>query len=152
MNIFIKHCNGQNGHFTRFWHQNVVSRIYAHLSVIRQQMSAFCPFRGGVAESGQCLLFLPFFLDESFPYLSSPGSFLDRHCFPCRIPLQTTQGERKIITSELKSFNLNMVHICIWNMFLAGVFPHKDLPPKHWREGPGTCKAIIICCVPWFRF
>ena len=67
MNIFIKHCNGQNGHFTRFWHQNVVSRIYAHLSVIRQQMSAFCPFRGGVAESRQCLLFLPFFLDESFP-------------------------------------------------------------------------------------
>ena len=24
-----------------------------------------------------------------------PGSFLDRHCFPCRVPLQTTQGEKK---------------------------------------------------------
>ena len=37
MNIFIKHCNGQNGHFTRFWHHHVASRIYALLSVIRQQ-------------------------------------------------------------------------------------------------------------------
>ena len=33
------------------------SRIYAHLSVIRQQMSAFYPFRGGVTQSGHCPLF-----------------------------------------------------------------------------------------------
>ena len=31
----------------RFWRQNVASRIYALLSVIRQQMFAFYPFRGG---------------------------------------------------------------------------------------------------------
>ena len=49
MNIFIKH-NGQIGHFARF----VASRIYALLSVIRQQMSAFDLFRreGGIAQSG----------------------------------------------------------------------------------------------------
>ena len=58
MNIFIKHCNGQNGHFTRFWHQHVASRIYALLSVIRQQMSPFDRLGGGGgAQSGQCPLF-----------------------------------------------------------------------------------------------
>ena len=45
----------------------VASRIYALLSVIRQQMSPFDPFRGGVAQRGQCPLFLPFFLLEGFP-------------------------------------------------------------------------------------
>ena len=30
-----------------------------------------------------------------------------------------------------------MVHENV-NLCLAGVFPHQDLPPKHWREGPGT--------------
>ena len=34
-------------HFTRFWYQHVASRIYALLSVIRQQMSPFDPFRVG---------------------------------------------------------------------------------------------------------
>ena len=52
MNIFIKHCNGQNGHFTRFWRQNVARRIYALLSVIRQRMSPFDPFRGGGRQKG----------------------------------------------------------------------------------------------------
>ena len=59
MNIFIKRYNGQNGgHFTRFRHQNIASRIYALLSVIRQQMSAFDPFRGG--EVSQSMLFYRF--------------------------------------------------------------------------------------------
>ena len=40
----------------------VASRIYALLSVIRQQMSPFDPFRGGGdCPKGQCPLFLPFF-------------------------------------------------------------------------------------------
>ena len=42
--------------------KNVASPIYALLSVIRQQMSPFDPFRGGgVAKRGQCPLYLPFF-------------------------------------------------------------------------------------------
>ena len=45
---------------TTIW---VASPIYALLSVIRQQMSPFDPFRGGVAKRGQCPLFLPFFLN-----------------------------------------------------------------------------------------
>ena len=49
---------------TTIW---VASPIYALLSVIRQQMSPFDPFRGGVAKRGQCPLFLPFFFHESFP-------------------------------------------------------------------------------------
>ena len=47
-------------HFPHFCHQNVASCIYALLSVIRQQMSAFDPFRGGVAQSGQCPFFTVF--------------------------------------------------------------------------------------------
>ena len=49
------------GNFTCFWHQNVASRIYALLLVIRQQMSPFDPFRGGGAQRGQCPLFYRFF-------------------------------------------------------------------------------------------
>ena len=49
---------------TTIW---VASPIYALLSVIRQQMSPFDPFRGGVAKRGQCPLFLQFLLNESFP-------------------------------------------------------------------------------------
>ena len=52
----------------RFWHQNVASRIYALLSVIRRQMTAFVLFGGG----------LPFFLKESFPYLAFKR--FEKHC------------------------------------------------------------------------
>ena len=46
----------------------VASRIYALLSVIRQQMSPFDPFRGGGCPKGTMSLFLPFF------YLRAPLS------------------------------------------------------------------------------
>ena len=45
----------------------VASRIYALLSVIRQQMSPFDPFRGGGCPKGTMSPFLPFFLCEGFP-------------------------------------------------------------------------------------
>ena len=41
-------------------------------------------------------------------YLYFPGSFPYRHCFPCRVSLQTTQGEN---TSLAGVYNLKMVHI-----------------------------------------
>ena len=64
MNIFLKRYNGQNGHFMRFWHQNVASRIYALLSVIRQQMSTFDPFRGGSPKVDNVTFFYRFFIGE----------------------------------------------------------------------------------------
>ena len=54
----------KNGNFMHFWHQNVASRNYALLSVIRQQMSPFDPFRGGFAQRGQC----PLFFTVLFPW------------------------------------------------------------------------------------
>ena len=49
----------------------VASRIYALLSVIRQQMSPFDPFRGGFVQRGQCPLFYRFFyLEASLTMLS----------------------------------------------------------------------------------
>ena len=43
----------------------VASRIYALLSVIRQQMSPFDPFRGGVAQRGHVPFFYRFFYLEA---------------------------------------------------------------------------------------
>ena len=45
----------------------VASHIYALLSVIRQQMSPFDPFRGGGCPKGTMSPFLPFFLLGGFP-------------------------------------------------------------------------------------
>ena len=67
MNIFLKHCNGKNCHFMRFWHQNVASRVYALLSVIRQQMSAFFPFRGGGRPKQTMSAFLTVFFVGELP-------------------------------------------------------------------------------------
>ena len=53
----------------------VASRIYALLSVIRQQMSPFDPFRGGVCPKGTCPLFLPFFLSGGFPKVAVKKHF-----------------------------------------------------------------------------
>ena len=60
---------------TTIW---VASPIYALLSVIRQQMSPFDPFRGGVAKRGQCPLFLPFFLKGERPLIAIIASGLAR--------------------------------------------------------------------------
>ena len=50
---FLKHYNGQNSHFTRFYqHQNVASPIHTLFSVIRRQMSPFDPFRGEGRQKG----------------------------------------------------------------------------------------------------
>ena len=60
----------KNGHLMQFCLQNIESRIYALLSVIRQQMSAFDPFGGWVGGGRQkrtMSAFSPFFLYESFP-------------------------------------------------------------------------------------
>ena len=43
--IFLKLLICQNGHFMRFYHQNVASHIFALLSVIKRQMSPFDPFK-----------------------------------------------------------------------------------------------------------
>ena len=45
----------------------VASRIYALLSVIRQQMSPFDPFRGGVCPKGTMSPFFTVFFHEGFP-------------------------------------------------------------------------------------
>ena len=55
------------GNFTRFCHQNVASRNYALLSVIRQQMSPFDPFRGGGSPKGDNVpFFYRFFMRVCF--------------------------------------------------------------------------------------
>ena len=51
----------------RFWHQNVASRVYALLSVIRQQMSAFDPFRGGGRPKRTMSAFFTVFLIRELP-------------------------------------------------------------------------------------
>ena len=55
---------------TTLW---VASPIYALLSVIRQQMSSFDPFRGGVAKRGQCPPFFTVFFKWELRKLSFPN-------------------------------------------------------------------------------
>ena len=65
-NIFIKHCNGQNGNFTRFWR-------------FRQQMSAFDPFRGWGRPKWIMSTFFTVFLIQLI-YLSIFGLRGTLHC------------------------------------------------------------------------
>ena len=37
-------------------------------------------------------------LEKNCGSLSFSGSFPDRHCFPCRVPFQTTQGNHTLLT------------------------------------------------------
>ena len=66
--------NLPDSQITQKWTSNttiwVASPIYALLSVIRQQMSPFDPFRGGAAKRGQCPLFFTVFLKWERPLLN----------------------------------------------------------------------------------
>ena len=59
--------------------KKVVSRIYALLSVIRQQMSAFDPFRGGWGGWAMSA-FLPFFYMRASLTRTAGKIFVAKHC------------------------------------------------------------------------
>ena len=61
----------------------VASRIYALLSVIRQQMSPFDPFRGGVRQKGTMSPFFTVFLNESVPKWRPKKRIFDKLTEPC---------------------------------------------------------------------
>ena len=60
-------------------------------------MSGLYPFRGGVAQSGHCLLFLPFFLYDGFPNCRLPIT-QEYMCCRCILASQNAQEENMSVS------------------------------------------------------
>ena len=153
MNIFLKHYNGQSNHFTRFQHQNVASPIYALLSVIKQQMSPFDPFREGGSPKGDNV---PFFYRFFCRIASLSWKIENRQSCRWLPPELDTNGQsiasqsRRCSTirwrRNIKSLGSKFVGIWPWPQAgpLPGLVISYITTRNQWLTPKATCQYLTV--------